>query len=192
MQAQSLAIKDVVLLTPKLIHDNRGLFCETYNLRALDERGIDAAFVQDNHSISRDKGTIRGLHFQANPHAQGKLVRVVRGAIFDVAVDIRLGSPTYGQHVSAMLSADNWSQLWIPAGFAHGFCTLEDATEVVYKVTDYYAPAADRGIHWADPALQIDWPVGTGEARLSDKDQKHPKLSELPPYFHFQRPPAAA
>ncbi len=185
MLVEPLAIADVKRLTPRVIRDERGLFSETYSQRALETEGLHVAFVQDNHSVSRAKGVVRGLHFQKPPHAQGKLVRVTRGAIFDVAVDIRQGSPTYGHHVATMLSAENWGQLWVPAGFAHGFCTLEPDTEVLYKVTDYYAPEADSGIAWDDPALGIDWPVGAAEATLSDKDRRLPKLAELGPVFQF-------
>lgn len=126
---------------------------------------------------------MRGLHFQKPPHAQGKLVRVARGAIFDVAVDIRRGSPTYGRHVTAVLSAENWAQLWVPAGFAHGFCTLEPDTEVLYKVTDYYTPECDCGLRWNDPELGIEWPVKRDEAIVSDKDRSHPALADLEPVF---------
>jgi dTDP-4-dehydrorhamnose 3,5-epimerase len=147
--------------------------------------GIAAEFVQDNHSLSLEAGTLRGLHFQAPPHVQDKLVRVVHGSVFDVAVDIRFGSPTFGQHVSALLSAENRTQMWIPAGFAHGFCTLEPNTEVIYKVTDYYSPACDRGIQWDDTALGIKWPVDAGKVRLSDKDRRQPALSEMTPAFVF-------
>lgn len=179
----SLAIQDVKLVTPKRFSDERGFFSEVYKKRELAEAGIEADFVQDNHSLSTSRGVVRGLHFQINPHAQGKLIRVVRGAIFDVAVDLRHGSKTFGQHVSAILSAENWSQLWVPVGFAHGFCTLETDTEVVYKVTDKYAPECDRGMMWNDPALAIAWPVSAAEAILSDKDTKLPRLDDLPRYF---------
>lgn len=147
---------------------------------------MNAQFVQDNQSLSREKGVIRGLHYQVEPRAQGKLVRVVRGAIFDVAVDIRQGSPHFGRHVAVTLSAENWSQLWIPVGFAHGFCTLEPDTEVIYKVTDYYAPECDRGIAFDDPALGIAWPVPAGAATLSDKDRKNPTLAELGQQFLYR------
>ena len=176
---EELAIPDVKRITPKIFRDGRGFFSETYNSRLLASAGVEATFVQDNHSLSREKGVVRGLHFQNPPHAQGKLVRVVRGAIFDVAVDIRLGSPTYGKHVSEILSAENWAQLWIPAGFAHGFCTLETDTEVMYKVTDFYAPEADAGLLWNDPAFGIDWPVANEAAVLSEKDKSHPRLAEF-------------
>lgn len=183
MQITALAIPDVKLLTPKKFEDARGYFSETWNRRALDNAGIAADFVQDNCSLSRDKGVVRGLHFQMPPKAQGKLVRVIRGAIFDVAVDLRRASPTFGRHVSAIISAANWQQIWIPAGFAHGFCTIEADTEVAYKTTDYYAPECDKGLAWDDPALGIAWPVAAGAAVLSDKDRRHPRLIDLPHYF---------
>lgn len=174
MQVQPLDIRDVKLMTPRKHADDRGFFSETYNAHALAGAGVDATFVQDNHSLSRRAGVVRGLHYQIAPREQGKLVRVTRGSIFDVAVDVRPASPTFGRHVSAVLSAENWAQLWIPAGFAHGFCTLEDDTEVQYKVTEYYAPECDRGILWNDPALGISWPVCAAEAILSDKDRRQP------------------
>lgn len=181
MQVQPLEIPDVKLITPRRHSDDRGFFSETYSARALKEAGIDALFVQDNHSLSRRKGVVRGLHYQMAPQAQGKLIRTTRGAIFDVAVDIRHGSPTFGRHVSVVLSAENWAQLWVPVGFAHGFCTLEDDTEVQYKVSEYYAPEYDRGILWNDPALGISWPVSAADAILSDKDRGQPLLQDVPP-----------
>ena len=183
MQVEALRIQDVKLLTPKIFRDERGFFSETYNRQVLAAAGIDRTFVQDNQSLSRSKGVLRGLHFQIVPHPQGKLVRVTRGAIFDVAVDIRRGSPSFGQHVSTTLSAENWSQLWIPEGFAHGFCTLEPDTEVIYKVTDFYAPECDRGLAWDDPDLGIAWPLSETQALLSDKDRSHPRLRDLPTHF---------
>jgi len=178
MLVESLAIPDVKCLVPRVLRDERGAFAETYSRRALAEAGLDVTFVQDNQSVSRAKGVVRGLHFQKPPHAQGKLVRVTRGAIYDVAVDIRHGSPSYGRHVGTVLSAENWAQLWVPVGFAHGFCTLEPETEVIYRVTDYYAPQSDSGIAWDDPALAIAWPVGAGEAILSEKDRKLTTLAD--------------
>lgn len=178
MQVEALAIADVKLLTPKIFRDARGFFSETWNARLLAEHGITTTFVQDNHALSVPKGTLRGLHFQRAPMAQDKLVRVTRGAVFDVAVDIRPGSPTFGRHVSAVLSAANWAQLWVPKGFAHGYVTLEPDTEVIYKVTEFYAPAHDAGIAWDDPALAIAWPIERSSLVLSDKDQRLPRLAD--------------
>lgn len=187
MELTTLAIPELKLITPRIIRDERGFFSETYNCRAFDGADIPAKFVQDNHSLSTDKGTIRGLHFQTPPRAQDKLVRVTHGSIFDVAVDIRIGSPTFGKHISAILSADNWHQLWIPKGFAHGFCTLEPNTEIVYKVTDYYYAEYDKGLAWDDPELDIEWPVNREAAVLSAKDKAHPQLLDLPDYFRYEK-----
>ena len=185
MQVTQTEIPEVKLIAPRIHRDERGFFSETYHRSALAAAGIDVVFVQDNHSLSRQRGVVRGLHFQVAPRAQGKLVRVVRGAILDVAVDIRVGSPTFGRHVSAVLSAENWAQLWVPVGFAHGFCTLEPDTEVLYKVTDHYAPECDRGILWNDPALGIRWPVTAEQVVLSEKDRGHPRLADAPTAFQF-------
>ena len=179
MQVEHLNIPDVRLLSPRKHGDRRGFFSETYNRKALAVIGIDIDFVQDNHSYSADKGTVRGLHFQTPPFAQDKLVRVARGSVFDIAVDLRQGSPTYGRHVSAVLSAEAWNQILVPIGFAHGFMTLEPDTEVIYKVSNYYAPDHDKGLLWNDPALGISWPIADEEAVLSDKDRKQPRLAEL-------------
>lgn len=183
MDTTRFSVSGPVLLRPKKIEDSRGFFSETYNEMLFREALGDIRFVQDNHSLSRQTGTIRGLHFQSPPAAQGKLVRVVRGAIFDVAVDIRQGSPTYGQFVSATLSAQNWTQLWVPVGFAHGFCTLEPNCEVIYKVTSYYSREHDLGLAWNDPVLAIPWPLNPSGAILSQKDQTQPLLQHLPHYF---------
>ena len=179
MKIERLAIPDVILITPKKFVDARGFFSETWNERALTDAGIAARFVQDNHAASAAKGTVRGLHYQVAPMAQDKLVRVTRGAVLDVAVDIRRGSETFGRHVTAVLSVENWAQLWVPKGFAHGYCTLEPDTEVIYKVTEYYSPVHDRGLQWDDPALGITWPVTSASALLSDKDKMQPKLASL-------------
>jgi dTDP-4-dehydrorhamnose 3,5-epimerase len=186
VEIRPLNIVEVKLVIPKIHRDARGFLSETYSRRNLESAGITADFVQDNHSVSAEAGTLRGLHYQVPPHAQGKLVRVTHGSIYDVAVDIRAGSPTFGQHVSAILSAENWMQMWIPSGFAHGFCTLEPHTEVIYKVTAYYAPECDRGLKWDDAALGIEWPVDRGKVRLSDKDRAHPALKDLAPAFVFE------
>jgi dTDP-4-dehydrorhamnose 3,5-epimerase len=177
------SIPAVKLLRPSRHVDPRGLFAETFSARALTAIGITTTFVQDNHSISLRVGTVRGLHFQTPPHAQAKLVRVVRGAILDVAVDLRDGSPTFGRHVAAELTAANWIMMFVPEGFAHGFCTLAPDTEVVYKVSSYYEPAHDHGVRWNDPALDIDWPVREEAAILSAKDRGLPLLAALPRWF---------
>lgn len=180
--ANRLAIADVVVITPRRFRDARGFFMETYVEPAFRELGIEARFIQDNHSLSEPRGTIRGLHFQRPPRAQAKLVRVVRGAVFDVAVDLRRASPTFGKWCGATLTAGGGEQIFIPRGFAHGFCTLEPDTEVVYKVDDIYAPDADAGLLWSDPALGIAWPVPAAEVLVSDKDAK------LPSFAGFQSP----
>ena len=183
MKFQPLAIPEVILVTPDRFGDDRGFFSETYNLQRYAEGGIHLAFVQDNHSLSRQRGVIRGLHCQLAPYAQGKLVRVVRGSVWDVAVDIRSGSPSYGRHVAAVLSAENWHQLWVPAGFLHGFCTLEPDTEVQYKVTAGYHRASERGVIWDDPGLALPWPIGSSEAILSDKDRQLPNFAAAEGWF---------
>lgn len=185
MDVRALAIPDLKLITPRRFGDDRGFFSETYARRALAEQGLHDEFVQDNHSFSNAAGVIRGLHFQIDPHPQGKLVRVTRGAVYDVAVDLRRGSPTFGQHAASILSAKNWSQMWIPVGFAHGFCTIEPETEVIYKVTDYYAPQCDRGVAFDDPELGIAWPVAAARVVLSEKDMRHPRLRDLPAHFTY-------
>ena len=187
MIVESQDIPEVKLIRPERFYDGRGFFSETYNRQHLSEFGIPADFVQDNHSFSSKKGVVRGLHFQINPHAQGKLVRVSRGAIFDVALDIRPASATRGQHVSTILSAENWAQIWVPEGFAHGFCTLEPDTEVLYKTTAYYAPGSSCGIKWDDPALGIAWPVDAEDAVLSDADRNYPRFADLPAPFELTR-----
>ncbi|WP_296707233.1 dTDP-4-dehydrorhamnose 3,5-epimerase [Rhodoblastus sp.] len=180
---EATAISAVKIITPKKFGDHRGFFSEVYNRKAFAEAGIALEFIQDNHSLSAQVGTLRGLHFQSPPFAQDKLVRVTRGRILDVAVDLRKSSPTYGQHVAVELSAENWRQLLIPIGFAHGFVTLEPDTEVIYKVTNYYSAANDLGLAWDDPDLGIAWPVPPGGVTLSDKDTKHPRLRDLPEIF---------
>jgi dTDP-4-dehydrorhamnose 3,5-epimerase len=182
---ESLAIPDLKLVRARKFGDARGYFRETYSALAFAEAGLVLNFVQDNHSLSAEQGTVRGLHYQAAPYAQAKLVRVTRGAILDVAVDIRHGSPSFGQHVAVRLDATDGAQLFIPVGFAHGFCTLEPDTELAYKVTAPYAPAHDHGIAWNDPELAIDWPVDAATATLSDKDRRHPTLREAPACFAF-------
>ena len=185
MDIVATALREVLIVVPKRFGDERGFFSEIWNARDFAAAGIDANFVQDNHVRSALKGTLRGLHYQILPTAQGKLLRVSRGAIVDVAVDIRRGSPTFGQHASAILSADNWRQLWVPPGFAHGYCTLEDGTEVQYKVTEFYSPWHERGILWNDPALMIEWPVTTSAVIVSDRDRSLPPLAEQPDLFEY-------
>ena len=179
MDVKSLEIPDVKIIKPKKHGDHRGFFSETYNKKALAEAGIDLDFVQDNHSLSGEAGTLRGLHFQTPPFAQDKLVRVVKGAILDVAVDLRKGSPTFGKYVAAEISAEEWNQILVPIGFAHGFITLTPDVEAIYKVTNYYAPDCDKGLLWSDPALGIDWPAPEGGPILSDKDKVQPLLAEI-------------
>jgi dTDP-4-dehydrorhamnose 3,5-epimerase len=183
MAFERLAIPEVILFTPKVFGDDRGFFFESFNAEMFNAAvGYDVVFVQDNHSQS-SRGVLRGLHYQLPPNPQGKLVRVTRGEVFDVAVDIRRSSPTFGRAVAVELSAVGGEQLFIPAGFAHGFCTLEPDTSLAYKVDAYYSAAHDRGIRWNDPALGIDWPVSDAAAMLSDKDRKQPFLSEVADLF---------
>ncbi len=176
-------IADLKMIVPRIHRDHRGFFSETYNKAGLEALGVNLEFVQDNHSLSVERGVVRGLHFQIAPFAQDKLVRVIRGAIFDVAVDLRRGSRTCGKHVARVISAVDWNQFLVPVGFAHGFCTLEVNTEVIYKVTNYYSPEHDRGLLWNDPDLGIAWPITEGEAILSEKDRKQPRFRELSGYF---------
>ncbi|TNC50553.1 dTDP-4-dehydrorhamnose 3,5-epimerase [Rubellimicrobium rubrum] len=179
MQVEELAISGVKILRPKKHGDSRGFFSEVYNRHALGDAGIDIDFVQDNHSLSSERGVVRGLHYQTPPFAQDKLVRVIRGSIIDVAVDLRRSSTTYGKHVTAVLSADEWNQILVPVGFAHGFMTLEPNTEVIYKVSNYYAPEHDKGISWNDPDLGISWPIEERHAVLSDKDRRQLQFSQI-------------
>jgi dTDP-4-dehydrorhamnose 3,5-epimerase len=181
VKVERLAIPDVLLIEPARHGDSRGFFSEVWSRRAMAAHGIDPDFVQDNHAFSAAPLVLRGLHFQRPPSAQGKLIRVARGAILDVAVDIRQGSPTYGQHVAAELSAANWRQMWVPRGFAHGYVTLEPDTEVLYKTDAPYDREADGGIAWDDPAFGIAWPEGT--PILSEKDRVAPRLADIPPPF---------
>lgn len=183
MKVERLAIPDVILVVPGRYGDDRGFFSEVFSVPRFEEAGIGLPFVQDNQSLSRERGTIRGLHCQVAPRVQGKLVRCVRGAIWDVAVDARHGSPTFGQHAAAELSAENWAQLWVPPGFLHGFCTLVPDTEVIYKVTEIYDRGAERGVRWDDPDLALPWPVLQGEAVLSDKDRVLPGWAECGSLF---------
>jgi len=184
MQIDTTALPDVLILTPCRFGDARGWFVESWNARRMAEAGLDLPWVQDNHSFSAAKGTLRGLHFQSPPRAQDKLVRCTRGAILDVAVDIRAGAPTYGNWVAVELSADNGRQLFVPKGFLHGFVTLMDNTEVQYKCTDLYAPENDGAVRWDDPALGIDW--GVTVPVLSDKDARAPLLADIGTPFRWE------
>lgn len=177
MKVTRTSIPDLLVIEPKVFGDARGFFLESFNEKAfLNETGIEARFVQDNHSRSA-KGVLRGLHYQIQ-QPQGKLVRVVRGAVFDVAVDIRKSSPTFGKWVGVELTEDNQRQFWIPPGFAHGFLVLSDSADFLYKSTDYYAPAHERCIAWNDPALGIEWPSVEGQPKLSDKDAAGKHLAD--------------
>ena len=183
MQIEKTELPGVLVLTPRRFGDARGFFAETWSRRRLAEAGIEAEFVQDNHSLSAKAGTLRGLHFQVPPHAQGKLVRCGRGTLWDVAVDLRRGAPTYGAWTGAELSAENGRQLWIPPGFAHGFVTLTDDTEIVYKCTDDYAPEAERALRW--DSCGIDWPLSDPPI-LSEKDAAAPPLEAFDTPFAWQ------
>jgi len=186
MEIKATALPGVLLLKPHRFTDSRGYFVETYNQRSLADAGVIAHFVQDNQSFSARAGTIRGLHFQLPPAAQTKLVRAARGRIFDVAVDLRQGSATFGRWTGVILTANEGEQLLIPRGFAHAFCTLEDDCEVAYKTDDFYAPECERGIIWNDPDLNIDWPVTPGSAILSEKDAKLGFFRDFITPFHFE------
>lgn len=179
VRINQLDIPGVFLITPKRFHDKRGFFTELYNAKALEEAGIRDVFVQDNFSLSSMPGTIRGMHFQVPPYSQTKLVRVSRGRVLDVAMDLRASSSAYGRHVSIEISAENGHQIYIPDGFAHGFCTLEPDTEVVYKVSSHYAPGAEAGVLWSDPELGIEWPVSAQDAIVSEKDAMLPLLRDI-------------
>ncbi|MBP7066522.1 dTDP-4-dehydrorhamnose 3,5-epimerase [Ferrovibrio sp.] len=178
-----LALAGPMLLTIKRFGDNRGWFTESYKKAALAEAGLEVDFVQDNHSFSAQAGTVRGMHYQIGATAQAKLIRCLRGRLVSVAVDIRRSSPSFGRHVMQELAGDSADQLFVPAGFAHGFCTLEPDTEIFYKVDTYYAPQDERGILWSDPALSIAWPVAPDQAVLSAKDAVHPLLRDQPDLF---------
>lgn len=185
MKIASLSISDVKEILPIRHGDGRGYFSETFRDDWFRANVAAVSFVQENQSLSRAAGVVRGLHFQSEPHAQGKLVRCVAGAIFDVAVDIRAGSPSFGRWVAATLTAADGNQLWIPAGFLHGFCTLEPDTLVSYKVTSYYNAGADKGVRWDDPDIAIDWPGAADPQHLSPKDGRQPLLRDLPTYFTY-------
>ena len=183
MEIERLTIPEVILFYPEKHQDKRGYFSETYNKKSLIDLGVNIDFKQDNHALSYSKGTIRGLHFQIPPFDQDKLIRVIAGAIYDVAVDIRFNSPTFGQYVSAIIDSKKCNQILVPSGFAHGLCTLDPNTEVIYKVNNYYSQQHDKGIVWDDSAIGINWPVADADVVVSEKDLKLPLLSDLPSYF---------
>ena len=185
MNVSPLSLPEVIEITPLKHEDKRGFFSETYNQLRFSQAGINLDWVQDNHSYSAPKGALRGLHFQSPPFAQDKLVRVIRGAIFDVAVDIRRGSPRFGQWCSCVISADRWNQFLVPKGFAHGFVTLEPNTEVIYKVSELYAPDHDRAINYADKDIAIEWPID-GDPILSEKDRAAPALRDIDTGFEYE------
>lgn len=188
MEIETTGLPGVLILTPRRFTDARGWFCEVWNRRALAAHGVVTDFVQDNHSASRAAGTVRGLHYQAPPHAQAKLVRCAAGRILDVAVDIRTGSPSYGRWVAVELSAGNGRQLYIPEGFLHGFATLEPDCEVLYKCSDYYAPDCDGAVRFDDPDLGIDWGIDPSQAVLSDKDAGAPLMRDFQSPFRYEAP----
>jgi dTDP-4-dehydrorhamnose 3,5-epimerase len=183
VKVEAFEIEGVKLITPPRFRDARGFFSETWKQGQFAGAGIPGRFIQDNHAVSTGAGVLRGLHCQIGPNAQGKLVRCTRGAIYDVAVDVRRGSPTFGHYVGAEISAENWVQIWVPVGFLHAYCTLTEETEVIYKVTGPYDKAAERGVIWNDPDIGIDWPVAAGAVILSDKDKVLPRLRDLPVLF---------
>lgn len=185
MKVTPLAIPDVKLIDTKVFADNRGFFLESYSKRAFENIGIETDFVQDNHSLSKEAGVIRGLHFQYPPYAQTKLVRVTKGEIWDVAVDLRKGSPTYGEYVSTKLSADSFKMLFIPVGFAHGFVTLTANCEIQYKTDSYYAPNHEGGVRWDDPDIAIQWPLEHTSVILSEKDAVLPSFASFQGAFEF-------
>lgn len=185
MQVRRLALEGVIEIVPRKFGDARGYFSETYSRQSFANAGIDIEWVQDNQSLSAEKGVLRGLHFQVAPFAQDKLVRVLSGSIFDVLVDLRSGSPTYGKWLSCILSSDAWNQLLVPKGFAHGFLTLEPDVEVLYKVSAPYSPACDRGIRWNDPAIGIEWPLEGRAPVLSGKDAAAPFLADIAAQISF-------
>jgi dTDP-4-dehydrorhamnose 3,5-epimerase len=191
LTVKPLAIAEVILFVPRRFGDNRGWFSETYSTRTFAPALGSLTFVQDNQAFSAQAGTLRGLHFQSPPESQAKLVRVLHGSIFDVTVDIRAGSPTYGQWVSEILTAEGGEQLFIPRGFAHGYCTLEPDTEVAYKVDGFYAPACDGGILWNDPTIGIQWPIADAEVILSDKDKILPAFADFTSPFSYQPSPVS-
>ena len=183
MEIGETEIPAVRLITPSRHSDDRGFLSEVYSRQAFAQAGIDIEFVQDNHTRSAAAGTVRGLHYQIAPMAQAKLVRVLRGAIYDVAIDLRRRSPTFGRHVAAVISAEAWNQILVPIGFAHGFCTLSPDTEVLYRLSNLYSPQHERGLLWNDPALGIAWPAVAEAAVVSDRDRRNPRFANLTDLF---------
>lgn len=183
MEYRSFDLDGILEIVPRKIGDERGYFAETFRLNEFEARSSSVRFVQENQSLSVRPGTIRGIHFQSQPAAQGKLVRCIAGRLFDVAVDLRRASPTYGRWLSRILSPDDLNQLWVPVGFGHGFCTLEPNTVISYRVTDYYSPEHDHGLAWNDPDVAIAWPEIADASTLSERDRHHSSLAELPVYF---------
>jgi dTDP-4-dehydrorhamnose 3,5-epimerase len=186
MIIETTAIPGVLIVTPKKHGDERGFFSETFKHSQLASHGVTHGWLQDNHSMSGKRGTVRGLHFQAPPRAQAKLIRVASGAILDIAVDVRKGSPAYGKHVAVELSSDNWRQLYVPVGMAHGFCTITERTEVLYKTSEEYAPESEGGLLWDDPVLGIDWPISASDATVNGRDGKWPTLASLVSPFTYE------
>lgn len=183
MLIEKCNLSDVIVLEPNIFQDNRGFFSEVYNKQILHNVGIETNFVQDNHSMSKLTGTFRGFHFQLPPYEQAKLVRVIRGSILDVVIDIRTNSSTFGDHYSVLLSSENRKQIFVPTGFAHGFLTLEDNTEVLYKTSNYYTPDSEGGINYNDRKLKISWPINEKKFILTQRDKSWPDLSELEKIF---------
>jgi dTDP-4-dehydrorhamnose 3,5-epimerase len=183
LTVKELAIPGIKIIKTMKFEDSRGFFSETYSRKTFNDAGVNLEFVQDNHALSKTAGTLRGLHYQGHPFAQDKLVRVVSGRILDVVIDIRRSSPTFGQWLSVEISADEWNQILVPIGFAHGLCTLEPNTQVLYKVTNYYSAAHDFGIRWNDPDLSIRWPFSEEQVELSEKDKKQPLFKDVIHWF---------
>lgn len=186
MECRIFELEGLLEVKPRKIEDDRGYFSETFRLNTFAEHAHSVLFVQDNQSLSVRPGTLRGIHFQSHPAPQGKLVRCIAGKLFDVAVDLRADSPTYGRWISAILSPEELNQLWVPVGFGHGFCTLEPNTVISYRVTDYYSPEYDKGVAWDDEDLGIDWPDIADPATLSARDRRQPRFADLPPYFSMK------
>lgn len=186
MEFRAFEIEGPIEVVPRKIEDERGYFSEIFRLAPFSERVGTVEFVQDNQSLSARMGTIRGIHFQSHPAAQGKLVRCLAGSVLDVAVDLRRDSPTFGHSISVVLAPESNNQLWIPVGFGHAFCTLQPNSVISYRVTSYYSPQHDMGVAWDDPDIGIDWPEVADSSTLSAKDQMQPSLAELPPYFSLK------